>query len=221
MEGIFISIEGGEGSGKTTVINILKEKLKDYPVIFTREPGGTPISEKIREIILAPENSQMSPETEALLYAASRAQHMEEKIIPALEQGKIVITDRFVHSSYAYQCGARGLSHVGVMSINTFATKNIMPEIVFFLDVPPKVAFERIKNREKDRLEREGLEFHEKVYNSFRRMEENENTFWALDGTKKPEVLAKEMLRVILAYYSFKNNIYYSDDYVKFCAKLK
>ncbi|MEA4971613.1 Thymidylate kinase [bioreactor metagenome] len=171
MKGIFISVEGTDGSGKSTQINLLMEYLKNKgcDVLFTREPGGTQISEKIREIILDINNKEMTGMTEALLYAAARAQHVEEKIIPAVNAGKIVICDRFVDSSIAYQGAARGLGSDVIMQINKFALNGMMPDITLFFNLSPEKGMLRKKNqRELDRMESEKLDFHKKVYEGYK-----------------------------------------------------
>ena len=171
MRGLFISMEGSDGSGKTTQIELLKEYFlnKGYEVIITREPGGTQISEKIRDIILDVNNKALSNMTEALLYAASRAQHVEEKIKPALENGKIVISDRFVDSSIVYQGYARGIGIDIVESINNFAIQGFMPDITFFFDIEPEFAMKRkAKQKSLDRLEQEHILFHNKVYEGYK-----------------------------------------------------
>jgi dTMP kinase len=167
-KGIFITIEGPDGSGKTTIIQMLAEKLEKegYAIVATREPGGIEIAEQIRQVILDPENTAMDPRTEALLYAAARRQHLAEKVKPALENGKIVLCDRFVDSSLAYQGHARGLGIDEVYSINKFAIEDMMPKMTLYFDVAPEVGLERInqnKGREVNRLDMEKLEFHQKV----------------------------------------------------------
>ena len=171
-EGYFISFEGGDGSGKSTQIQILREFLEErgYDVILTREPGGTPISEKIRSIILDKANSEMDDMTEALLYAAARAQLVSQIIRPALEEGKVVICDRFVDSSMAYQAYARGLGD-SVKTINAFAVGDCMPDLTILLKVNPQVGSSRIGNRERDRIELASSDFHEKVYEGYLQLE--------------------------------------------------
>ncbi|REK69201.1 dTMP kinase [Paenibacillus paeoniae] len=166
--GLFITIEGGEGAGKSSLIgqlaNIIQEK--GNRVVITREPGGIPIAEKIRTVILDPEHTTMDARTEALLYAASRRQHLVEKVIPALEAGEIVICDRFVDSSLAYQGHARGLGIEEVWQINQFAIGGTMPDLTIYMDVSPEVGLERIAQapgREINRLDLERLSFHERV----------------------------------------------------------
>ncbi|MDD7130414.1 MAG: dTMP kinase [Firmicutes bacterium] len=171
-EGYFISFEGGDGSGKSTQIQILREFLEErgYDVILTREPGGTPISEKIRSIILDKANSEMDDMTEALLYAAARAQLVSQVIRPALEEGKVVICDRFVDSSMAYQAYARGLGD-SVKTINAFAVGDCMPDLTILLKVNPQVGSSRIGNRERDRIELASSDFHKKVYEGYLQLE--------------------------------------------------
>lgn len=170
--GIFITFEGGEGAGKTTVLDILSKQLqeKGYDVLITREPGGIPISEQIRGVILNRANTEMEKRTEALLYAAARRQHLVEKVIPALQAGKIVLCDRFIDSSLAYQGHARGIGIDDVMTINSFAIEGWMPSLTLFFDVVPEIGLQRINEnaeREKNRLDLETLRFHEEVYEGY------------------------------------------------------
>jgi dTMP kinase len=167
-QGLFVSFEGPEGAGKTTIINLLIEQLKKdgFQAISTREPGGIEIAEQIREVILNKNNTAMDARTEALLYAAARRQHLVEKVKPALEVGSILLCDRFLDSSLAYQGYARGLGIDEVLSINQFAIENMMPRVTFYFDIDPKIGLERIhKNngREVNRLDLENIEFHQRV----------------------------------------------------------
>ena len=168
MKGYFITIEGSDGSGKSTqlkkIISYLEEKQVD--LVVTREPGGTDVAEAIRELILDPAYPQMTAKTEMLLYAAARAQHVEEKVLPALQAGKVVLSDRYVDSSIAYQAYGRGLGDM-VAQVNAIATGGLVPDLTVFLDLPPAVGMARKQqeeNHELDRLEQEKLEFHQKVY---------------------------------------------------------
>ena len=173
MRGKFITIEGTDGSGKSTQIGLLMDYLnkKGVDVLFTREPGGTPIGEKIREIILDVNNREMAPETEALLYAASRIQHVREKIIPAVEAGKIVICDRFVDSSLAYQGAARRMGMETIMEMNRAALGGVMPDLTVFFDLSPEKGILRKKNeRALDRLEEEKIDFHKRVYDGYKQL---------------------------------------------------
>lgn len=162
----FISFEGGEGSGKTTIIKQLKIDLEKqgFKVLQTREPGGSEIAEGIRQIILNIANVKMDPRTEALLYAASRRQHLVEVILPALQNGNIVLCDRFVDSSLAYQGYARGLGINQIYELNRFAIEDLLPGLTIYLDLDPKIGLRRIKdnNRACNRLDLESLEFHKK-----------------------------------------------------------
>jgi dTMP kinase len=167
-QGLFVSFEGPEGAGKTTIIDMLIEHLKKerFRAISTREPGGIEIAEQIREVILNKNNTAMDARTEALLYAAARRQHLVEKVKPALEAGSVLLCDRFIDSSLAYQGFARGLGIDEVLSINQFAIENMMPRVTFYFDLDPKIGLERIhKNdgREVNRLDLEKIEFHQKV----------------------------------------------------------
>ena len=170
MKGLFISFEGVDGCGKSTQMRFLGEYLKEkgHDLLFTREPGGCVIAEKIRDLLLDVENSEMDAKTEALLYSAARAQHTRQVIRPALDAGKIVLCDRFIDSSLAYQGVGRGLGIQHIMDINCFATGGLLPDKTFFLDYPPDLAFSRMsKRRTHDRLEKEDLRFHQTLYNGF------------------------------------------------------
>lgn len=166
--GVFITIEGPEGAGKTTIINMIVQHLekKGYPVMQTREPGGIEIAEQIRQVILDKENTAMDPRTEALLYAAARRQHLIEKVKPALEAGAVIICDRFIDSSLAYQGYARGLGVEEVFDINKFAIENMMPKLTIYFDIDPEIGLSRInqhRGREVNRLDLETIDFHQKV----------------------------------------------------------
>lgn len=167
-KGLFITFEGGEGSGKTTVIEAISEALVDqgYNVLVTREPGGIPIAEKIREVILDRSHTAMDSHTEALLYAAARRQHLVEKVSPALQSGHIVLCDRFIDSSLAYQGIARGLGLEQVWTINQFAVGEYMPQLTIYLDINPDEGLKRIaqhRANEINRLDLEKKSFHEQV----------------------------------------------------------
>lgn len=170
MRGKFVTFEGCEGSGKSTQIRLLSEKLTADGVdfIITREPGGSDVAEQIRRIILDGKNTAMCDECEALLYAAARVQHLKEIVAPALEAGKLVICDRYVDSSLAYQGAARGLGYDYIAEINSWALDKYAPDLTVFLNISPKDAFERKHGADKDdRIEALGLEFHDKVYNGY------------------------------------------------------
>lgn len=201
MRGKFITIEGTDGSGKSTQIELLMDYLrkKGADVIFTREPGGTQISEKIREIILDVNNSEMTGITEALLYAAARSQHVEEKIIPALEAGKIIVCDRFVDSSIAYQGAARGLGAEKIMGINEAALHGIMPDMTLFFDLSPEKGILRKKNeRALDRLEKEKMDFHEKVYEGYKNLcKKYPERIKPIDADRSIDEVHSEVIEVI------------------------
>ena len=166
--GIFITFEGPDGAGKTTILSMVANHFKEAMV--TREPGGIDIAEQIRQVILNKENTAMDPRTEALLYAAARRQHLIEKVKPALEEEKMVLCDRFVDSSLAYQGYARGLGIDEVWSINQFAIEDLMPQLTIYFDIEPELGLKRInknKEREINRLDLENLEFHQKVRDGY------------------------------------------------------
>lgn len=172
MTGYFITFEGPEGAGKTTILGLLEKELrgKGFDVLSTREPGGIAISEQIRSVILDKKNTMMDGRTEALLYAAARRQHLVEKVIPALKEGKVVLCDRFIDSSLAYQGHARGLGIEEVLSINEFAIDGIMPTLTILFKISPEKGMERIyknEDREVNRLDLEAIDFHHKVYEGY------------------------------------------------------
>ncbi|MCR5367307.1 MULTISPECIES: dTMP kinase [Eubacterium] len=193
MKGIFISMEGPDGSGKSTQIELLKNYLSENgkECIITREPGGTRISEAVREIILNKEYKEMDYMTELLLYTSARAQLVSEVILPALEEGKCVISDRFVDSSAVYQGIARGLGVETVYEINKYATRGRFPDKTFLLDLPAEVGIARKKNQaELDRLESEKIDFHIKVAEGYRQMAERDSDrIIRLDATESVEVI--------------------------------
>lgn len=188
MLGKFITFEGSDGSGKTTILNNVEMFLKENNIdfILTREPGGTKISEKIREILLSNDNKEMSARTEALLYAASRAQHVDELIVPNLEKGKLVITDRYVLSSLAYQGFGRELGYDEVKAINDFATDELIPDYTFFFNVDPITVLKRKRNNfVTDRLENESNSYHNKVYEGYQEiMRKNKDNLIIIDASK-------------------------------------
>lgn len=200
--GLFITFEGPDGCGKTSIINLLKEYYKNNEkIIFTREPGGTKISEKIREIILSNDNSEMSARTEALLYSASRAQHIDELIKPNLEKGNVIISDRFVLSSLAYQGGGRELGIENVKKINDFAINGVNPDMVIFFYVDPLTTLKRKSlSDEADRLELSGDNFHSRVYNTYMKLLEemkNEKFLKKVDATKSMMEVFEDVKNII------------------------
>jgi dTMP kinase len=202
LNGKFITFEGPEGSGKTSVIKGIKQYFDDNKIdyITTREPGGIRIAEDIRDIILNRDNVEMDARAEALLFAAARGQHLAEKVIPALQEGKIVICDRFIDSSLAYQGHARGLGIDEVYAINKFAIGDVMPDLTIFIDVPPKVGLKRVFDniRKVDRLDLEDITFHEKVYEGYQLLAERfQNRFKIIDGTNSKEQVIQDTIDVI------------------------
>ena len=171
--GYLITLEGGEGSGKTSVLKLVADALKQqgHSVVCTREPGGIDIAEQIREVILDRSNTSMDPRTEALLYAAARRQHLVEKIVPALEAGEIVLCDRYIDSSLAYQGHARGLGIDEIFTVNKFAIDHYMPDLTLYFDVEPAIGLSRIEKdagREVNRLDIESVKFHETVREGYK-----------------------------------------------------
>ena len=202
---MFITLEGPEGSGKTTAVESAVKKLQEmgYEVVRTREPGGTPIAEQIRNVILDKENTAMDSRTEALLYAASRRQHLVEKVWPALKEGKIVVCDRYLDSSLAYQGGARKLGVDNVLEVNMFATEGTFPDLTLLFDIEPELGLARISanaNREVNRLDLEKLDFHKTVRNTFLELAKRySERFVIIDASKSKEEVANKTLEVILS----------------------
>ena len=175
MKGTFITFEGCEGAGKSTQIRLLSQYLAERgkECVVTREPGGSAISEAIRAVILDGKNTAMTDECEALLYAAARAQHLSDTVLPALEAGKTVLCDRYIFSSFAYQGYGRGLDMGFLRAVNSFALQGHMPDITLFLDIPPRSAFERKHGADQnDRIEQAGEAFHARVYQGYLRLAE-------------------------------------------------
>lgn len=170
MRGLFITLEGPDGSGKSTIIKLMGDyfQKKGIDFVVTREPGGTDIGEDIRHIILDNENTDMGIETEALLLAAARSQHVHEKILPSLNQGKLVLCDRFLLSSLAYQGVGRNLGIEEVKMINDFGLRGLYPDLILFFHIDPEVTLKRkTKDSSGDRLEKEGKDFHNRVYGGY------------------------------------------------------
>lgn len=196
MKGLFIVMEGPDGSGKTTQINLLKEYLEEagYECIITREPGGTVIGEEIRQLILNPEHKEMSPVTEMLLYAASRAQLVHEVIGPALEEGKIVISDRFVDSSIVYQGIARKLGISTVSAVNAPGIGIYRPDGIFFIDLSEAEGLRRKKEQKNlDRMEQEGIDFHHMVSEGYRKVLSGRPEVMKIDGGRSIDTIQKKI----------------------------
>lgn len=199
--GKFITFEGCEGCGKSTQVRLFNEYLakKGIPHIFTREPGGEKISEEIRRILLDANNAEMTSECEALLYAASRVQHLNDRVEPALAAGKIVVCDRYVDSSLAYQGYGRGLGVEFVSGVNAYALQNYMPDVTIFIDLSPEAAFKRKHGAdENDRLEQAGMPFHQRVYDGFKQLAAAyPNRYVCVDGNQTPDEIFAAVLAVL------------------------
>ncbi len=200
-KGKFITFEGCDGCGKSTQLKMLSAYLteQNVPHIFTREPGGGKISEAIREILLSGKNAEMTDECEALLYAASRVQHLHDRVDPALQQGQLVICDRYVDSSLAYQGYGRGLGMDFVQKINAYALEYYLPDVTIFIDLDPEAAFRRKHGAdENDRLEQAGMAFHKRVYEGFKKVAaEHPDRFVCIDGTKTPDGVFADVLSAL------------------------
>ncbi|MBR0230197.1 MAG: dTMP kinase [Erysipelotrichaceae bacterium] len=201
-KGLFITLEGGEGCGKTTAATAVCQKLAEegYDVLYTREPGGVDIAEQIRKVILDVNNTAMDSRTEALLYAASRRQHLIEKVIPALKEKRIVICDRFVDSSLVYQGYARGIGIEDIWNINLFAIDDYMPDLTLFFDVSVEEGLNRIAHRDKrDRLDVEGLAFHHRVYEGYKLISEMyPDRIVSVDASKSIEEVFRQTYELII-----------------------
>ncbi|QTD40209.1 dTMP kinase [Sporosarcina sp. Te-1] len=202
-KGVFITFEGPEGAGKTTVLEEVAKKLRldGYDVLTTREPGGIRIAEKIRAIILDNTHQEMDGRTEALLYAAARRQHLVEKIIPALTEGKVVLCDRFIDSSLAYQGYARGLGMENVLSINRFAIGDTMPDVTIFFSISPEEGLERISRngeRELNRLDQESIQFHSLVYEGYQKLlQQYPDRFITVDASCEVKTVIENVWKII------------------------
>ncbi len=200
MKGLFITFEGIEGCGKSTQAKLLRKylKKKGWSVFLTREPGGPKISEEIRELLLSTDNKEMLPETEVLLYMASRSQHTGEWIIPALQKGKMVISDRYYDSTLAYQGAARRIDIKLIDTITKFATFGLKPDITFLVDLPAEIGLSRISKQDADRLEMESIEFHKKVRVGFIEIAKREKERYIIvDGTKSVEEIHNEIMKIM------------------------
>lgn len=201
-KGLFITFEGGDGSGKTTASKYICQQLADagYEVVYTREPGGSNIAEQIRTVILDVNNTLMDDRTEALLYAASRRQHLVEVILPALQQHKIVICDRFIDSSLAYQGYARGIGMDAVMEINQFAIEDCFPDLTFYFDIDPQIGLARLHSREYlDRLENESMNFHYMVREGYQQVcQRYPERIRVIDGTRTIPEVQQETLEAVM-----------------------
>ncbi len=197
-----ISIEGGDGSGKSIMIERIREYFEKeaIPHVITREPGGVAISEAIREILLNRGNTEMDSKTEALLFAAARRQHLVEKVIPAMKEGKIVLFDRYVDSSVVYQGYVRNIGMEKVYELNLFATEGFLPGLTLILDVEPEIGRKRITDnqREEDRLDLEDLDFHQKVREGYLILaKENPDRIKVVDANKTIDEVFEDILSLV------------------------
>jgi dTMP kinase len=202
---LFITFEGGEGSGKSSVMKLLAERLEEegYSIVTTREPGGTPIAEEIRNVILDKKNTDMDPRTEALLYAASRRQHLVQKVWPALKEGKLVLCDRFLDSSLAYQGVARHLGVDEILNVNLFATEGKYPDLTLFFDLEPEIGLARIAanaGREVNRLDLEKMDFHKNVRAAFQDLAKRfADRYVVIDASQSFEKVFEDAYKAIKA----------------------
>lgn len=195
---MFITFEGGEGTGKTTQINILKKYLEDQglEVIITREPGGVTSAENIRAVIF---DNEIDPITETMLYAAARREHYIKKIKPALDAGKIVICDRFIDSSIVYQGIVRGVGVDLVENINKYAINNVEPDLTIFFDLDPEIGLKRVslRNEQMNRFDKESLDFHLKVRKGYKLLSKTRNRFVLIDTSKSIEDVTKQIINIM------------------------
>ncbi|EOL48844.1 dTMP kinase [Enterococcus phoeniculicola] len=213
MNGLFITVEGPDGAGKTSVIEELYPRLQaltNQPIIKTREPGGIAIAEKIRHVILDPKNDAMDERTEALLYAAARRQHLVEKVFPALSEGKIVLCDRFVDSSLAYQGAGRRIGVAAIAEMNEFATEGLTPNFTLYLDIDSDTGLRRIaqhRSHQMDRLDSEGLEFHQRVRHAYLKLaEENPTRITKIDARQGLLDVIEDCYQAVVSRYPEKFN---------------
>lgn len=204
MEGKFITFEGIDGSGKTSVLKDVIEHLNDKRIdnyIWTREPGGNRISEAIRKIILNVEYTEMDARTEALLYAAARRQHLVDTVLPALNEGKLVLCDRFVDSSVVYQGVARDIGVEPVIKLNEFATENLKPDLTLYYDVEPEISLKRISNNRQnqvDRLDKESMDFYHKVRQAYLSLaESNKERIKVIDASQNLDKVIDDTLSIL------------------------
>lgn len=204
MTGIFISLEGPDGSGKSTAAKKIVpqlQQLSTQEVVLTREPGGSVIAEQLRDIILDVHNSAMDARTEALLYAAQRRQHIVDVILPALQANKIVLSDRYIDSSVAYQGAGRQLGMQEIWQLNLFATQKLLPQLTLYFDIPPAVGLKRIQQKRAqaaDRLEKEQLDFHQRVTAAYQQLiKQDADRIVKIDALQTPDQVVADCLAII------------------------
>lgn len=200
LRGLFITFEGGEGAGKSTLIASLASKLKEKGLdpLITREPGGSELGKTIRSWLLDKDSLPLSKRAELLLFLADRAQHVEEKLLPALKEGKIILCDRYIDSTLAYQGYGRGLNQAELVAGCHLATGGLEPDLTFLLDLPPQVGLSR--RQERDRFEEEEIGFHERVRQGFLALAKSRSRIHVIDATKPPKVVLQEAWAVIARY---------------------
>lgn len=207
---LFITFEGIEGSGKTTQIGLLAQQLRrqGHQVLQTREPGGCPIADQIRAILLHPENSRMVSRAELLLYAAARAQHVEELVLPALQAGGVVLCDRFTDATLAYQGDGRRLDRTLIRQLNELAAGNCRPDLTLLFDLPVEIGLRRALQRETEqqdssegRFERETLEFHQRIRDGYRQLAKAEpQRFQLIDASQPPQLITTQINQIVASY---------------------
>lgn len=197
--GFFISMEGPDGAGKSTQIAEIEKYFLNLgkEVLITREPGGTRIGEKIRALILDVENKEMTPMTELMLYAAARAEHVAEVIKPAITAGKVVICDRYIDSSMAYQGYGRGLKEA-VKAINSYGMEGVLPDLTFLIRLSPEIGLSRIEKSSHDRMEREDIDFHKAVFLGYLDIEkDNPGRIFGIDGSREVSAITEEIYHIL------------------------
>ncbi|GAA6112881.1 MAG: dTMP kinase [Apilactobacillus sp.] len=208
MSGKFITFEGTDGAGKTTILNMVLDYLKDTmgdQLVTSREPGGNPIAESIREVILDRQNIEMDKRTEALLYAAARRQNIEQTVKPAIAANKLVICDRYLDSSIAYQGGGRQIGEQEIYEMNQFATEGFLPDLTIYFNLPVEEGLKRIaQNRNEDdidRLDVETIDFHNRVYDAYQRLAKQQpEIIKSVDATQSIDAVYQNVLEILQPY---------------------
>jgi dTMP kinase len=196
---MFITFEGPDGSGKTTQSRLLYDELQrqGWDVLWSREPGGTAAGQKIRALLLDDPSARLAPPAELFLFAADRAQHVAEVIRPALAQGKIVICDRYIDSTTAYQAGGRGFAADFIARLNEDSTGGLLPDFTFLLDILSEIGLQRATRTKADKFEQESLNFHRRVRDTYLKMAENNQRFCVLDGNRPQDAIFADILAIV------------------------
>lgn len=204
---MFITFEGPDGSGKTTQSKLLHNELLQLkkPVIWTREPGGTQTGQKIRNLLLDNPSVKLSPETELFLFCADRAQHLTEIIRPALAEGKIVICDRYIDSTTAYQSGGRGFDSALIAKLNEYSTNGLTPDLTFLLDIPSSAGLKRATRQKTDKFEQESLDFHQKVRQKYLELAKNNPRIITMDGLEPIDIIFQKIMAYLKENCSILN----------------